>query len=200
MNTTKFTLGVDLDGVTLQYNETFRNWLLDTNRKETLPEIATHYCFVQSGWFHSVDEYRNAHNEFVMERGFRTLPQYPGASEILHRLNDEYGVNIRIITHRLFKGGTKNLPKDIYEIIAEDTIASLRKNHIPFNDFCMIESKADINVDLMVDDAPHNIQAMADNNTPVLIFDQVYNQHLNYPRAKNWQEVYNVVKSHIENT
>lgn len=48
-------------------------------------------------------------------------------------------------------------------------------------------------VDVMVDDSPHNLIALHKNQIPYIIFDQPYNQNIygELYRAKDWDNLYN---------
>lgn len=66
-----------------------------------------------------------------------------------------------------------------------------------FGEIEVVHTDADKNgydVDVLVDDAPHHIEAFAKKNKWAIIFDQPWNRYEEFPgfpvlRAKNWQEV-----------
>lgn len=184
-----YVLGVDLDNVTAQYTEGLRNFMVSKGfTPDTMPEPHD-YCFVESGWpFKDRSDFLDKHIEMVTSGGFLSLSPMEGASEVLNKLVEE-GVKIRIITHRLLRDGT-------YAMAISDTVRWLDAHNIPFHDFCAISEKSAVGVDLLIDDAPSNINAVRAVGHDVLVFDKLYNQGLDDPRAKNWDEVYTFVTEH----
>lgn len=186
-----YVLGVDLDNVTANYTKGLRDFMVSKGHSpESMPE-PTSYDFVESGWpFLDREDYLNNHIEFVEKGGFLSLEVMENASKVLHKLVEE-GVRIRVITHRLLRDNT-------YAQSISDTVRWLDHNNIPFHDFCAISEKSAVGVNLLLDDAPSNINSVREHGGYVAVFDQPYNRELDGPRVKNWNDVYNFVTAHKE--
>jgi len=193
-----FVLGVDLDGVCADYQGAFKElvaresgWAL-----EDFPEQTT-WAFGDSGWpVRDEQHYLELHHRGVTEdRLFTTLREIKGASDTLWRLSD-LGVHIRIVTHRLF------LSWEHADVVAQ-TVEWLQQPRsdgrplIPYRDLCFMGNKTDVGADLYVDDAPHNVAALRDSHSDVIIFDQPYNREISGLRAYTWDDVENIVRGRV---
>lgn len=181
-----FVLGVDIDGVLADYTYAFS--LAVAKEKgidhETLP-TQTRWDFGQWG-IESREEYEALHQRAVTEhRIFANCPVIHGAAEALWRLSDA-GIWIRIITHRL--------PQNWGHAIAvSDTVQWLDDNGIPYRDLCFLGRKPEVEADLYIDDAPHNVEGLRRRGNRVIIFDQPYNQDLEGLRAGSWSEAEDII-------
>lgn len=179
-------LGLDLDGVVLDYIAAFRAWVADSRgipedrRLIELPDPA-HWDWVDSGWFDEQGQFMEAHAAAAAAGMNAAMPVLPGASDALWRLSDA-GVHIRVITHRL-------IAKNGHQRAVADTVESLDRHRIPYTDLCFVGSKADVGADVYVDDAPHNVEALRATGRPVVVFGTTYNTHLPGPRARDWAEL-----------
>ena len=177
-----FVLGVDLDGVCGDYESALRASVASRRgvSVDTLP--AQHSTGHFSEWGLSAEGFREAHRVAVLEdRIFRTMDPYPDVAEVLWRLSDA-GVWIRIITHRLLFNG-------LHESSAADTAVWLDQHDIPYRDLCFIGDKAMVGADVYIDDSPHNIVNLREAGRTAVVFDQLYNRHLDGPRVTSWLEV-----------
>ena len=109
------------------------------------------------------------------------MPVIDGCAEALWRLSDA-GVWIRIITHRLYVNWGH------HEAVA-DTVAWLDEHGIPYRDLCFLGAKPEVQADLYIDDAPHNIEALRAAGNEVIAFAQPYNADVGGLRAATWDEV-----------
>ena len=109
------------------------------------------------------------------------MPVVEGCAEALWRLSDA-GVWIRIITHRLVVHWG-------HQIAVGDTVAWLDANNIPYRDLCFLGRKPEVEADLYVDDAPHNVEALRAAGNQVIVFDQPYNGDVPGLRARTWADV-----------
>jgi 5'(3')-deoxyribonucleotidase len=179
-------LGVDLDGVCADYEAGLRASVAARRGVDgsTLPPQRTTGSFAE--WGLTPEGFREAHRVAVVEdRIFRTLDPYPGVAEALWRLSDA-GVWIRIITHRLLFNG-------LHEASAADTAFWLDQHDLPYRDLCFIGDKATVGADLYVDDSPHIIVALREAGRTAIVFDQLYNRHLDGPRVHAWSEMERLV-------
>ncbi|MBT4477328.1 MAG: hypothetical protein HOC65_06845, partial [Actinobacteria bacterium] len=85
---------------------------------------------------------------------FRVLPTYPGAVETLHRLADQH--HIIIVT-------TKP------DFAVNDTYAWLEQHNIPNTEVHIVDDKTTVNIDLLLDDADHNLQAVTTHRPDVQV-------------------------------
>ncbi len=183
-----FVLGVDIDGVLADYTYAFS--LAVAAEKgidhENLP-TQTRWDFGEWG-IESREEYEALHQRAVTEhRIFANCPVIPGAAEALWRLSDA-GVWIRIITHRL--------PQNWGHAIAvSDTVQWLDNNGIPYRDLCFLGRKPEVEADLYIDDAPHNVEALRRRGNRVITFDQPYNRDLEGLRAGSWSEAEEIISA-----
>ena len=65
----------------------------------------------------------------------------------------------------------------------------LDDHHIPYRDICFLGAKPEVEADCYIDDAPHNITALREEDNPVIVFDQPYNREFAGPRAADWDQV-----------
>ncbi len=179
-----FVLGVDLDGVCADYEEGFRRFVAtELNRSpEDLPPI-THWGYDE--WGLNDDDFIELHSKAVTQHMHRHLPIIEGCTDALWRLSDA-GIWIRVITHRLYTNWS-------HEAVVSDTVAWLDQHKIPYRDLCFLGAKPQIEADLYIDDAPHNIKGLSEAGNEVIVFDQLYNRELPHRRASSWEEVEELV-------
>jgi 5'(3')-deoxyribonucleotidase len=180
----EFVLGVDLDGVVGDYEGSFRRFIGQQRGVDpgSLPDVHT-WSFTENGWFNNDEEYLSAHRDAVNQGLFANMDMISGASDALWALSDA-GIRIRIITHRLIINF--NFAKTV-----SDTVTFLDRHRIPYRDLCFVRDKADVGCDLLVDDAPHNIEALRSKHGSdvAITFDQSYNRGVEGLRAISWAEV-----------
>ncbi len=176
-----FVFGVDLDGVCADYTLGFRAIVAEAKDvdPDSLPEERS-WGFDE--WGLDEAEFARLHKFAVTERRlFRTLPTIEGCAEALWRLSDA-GVWIRIITHRLYTNWGHA------EAVA-DTVAWLDDARIPYRDICFLGAKPQVEADVYIDDAPHNVEALRAAGNDVIVFEAPYNTSLPGLRARTWDEV-----------
>jgi 5'(3')-deoxyribonucleotidase len=184
-----FILGVDLDGVCGDYTAAFRA-VVAAERGVDLGQLAEQRSWDFAEWGLTTEEFHALHRRAVLEhRMFRTMPVMPGASEALWRLSDA-GVWIRLITHRLYVNWG-------HAVVLEDTAAWLDTAGIPYRDICFLGQKPEVEADVYVDDAPHNIEALRAHGNTAIVFDQPYNGEVADPRAVGWDQVEALVHEHM---
>ncbi len=187
--TSEFVLGVDLDGVCGDYTEAFRQ-IVALERSidpSSLPSVRD-WSF--SDWGLSPEEFDALHRRAVIDhRMFATMPAMDGVADALWQLSD-LGVWIRVITHRLYVSWG-------HAIAVADTVSWLDSVGIPYRDLCFLGQKPQVEADLYIDDAPHNVEALRAAGNEVIVFDQPYNQGLAAPRAYGWHDVVQLVTDAI---
>ena len=180
-----FILGVDLDGVCGDYTTAFR-LVVAADRgiePDALPEQRS-WDFGE--WGLDGREFERLHRRAVLDdRIFRTMPALPGAAEALWRLSDA-GVWIRIITHRLAVNWG-------HAVAVSDTVEWLDTVGIRYRDICFLGAKPQVEADLYVDDAAHNVRALRARDNEVVVFDAPHNRDVAGPRATSWTELEQLV-------
>jgi 5'(3')-deoxyribonucleotidase len=153
-------------------------------RIETLTKNVT--CGL-SEWKIGPEEYPSLHRFAVTARNFfRDVPMIPGARRVLRRLSKD-GYRIRIITHRLFV-------EYFHAIAVKQTIEWLDHHGIPYKDLCFMKDKGDVGADIYVEDSPENITSLREGKHYTICFANTTNRDVGPPRAKNWDEVYKLIK------
>ena len=142
----------------------------------------------------SLDEYYQKMRP-VYQRHVLNLPLQKEADKYINKLHDE-GNEIYFITARetLFYNDPYGLSKEY-----------LTKNNIYF-DKLITDAKnkektcEEYNIDILIDDRYTTIEKVINNGKKAIIFDTNWNRDYNKsPRAHNWQEVYNYIKSLEDN-
>jgi len=176
-----FILGVDLDGVCGDYTAAFRR-VVAHERGIDRAELGDQRSWDFGEWGLDRAEFERLHRVAVLEhRMFRSMPPMPGAAEALWRLSDA-GVWIRIITHRLAVNWG-------HAVAVSDTVAWLDRVGLPYRDICFLGHKPQVEADLYVDDAPHNVLGLREHGADVVVFDAPYNHDVDGPRAHTWAEL-----------
>jgi 5'(3')-deoxyribonucleotidase len=180
-----FVLGVDLDGVVADHSDAFRQVVAELRGvdPESLP-LERSWDFHE--WGFGPTDYERYHRIAVMDRRmFRAMAVIQGAADALWRLSDA-GLWIRIITHRLYVNWG-------HQTAVTDTVAWLDEHRIPYRDLCFLGAKPEVEADVYIDDAPHNVEQLREAGNTVIVFDQPYNRHLPEPRAASWAEAEDLV-------
>ncbi len=175
-----FVVGVDLDGVCGDHTEAFRQVVAAERGVDpsSLP-AQTSWNFYE--WGLDDESFLEIHRRAVLDhRMFRTMPVIEGVAEALWRLSDA-GVWIRLITHRLYANWG-------HAVAVGDTVAWLDAAGIPYRDLCFLGQKPQVEADVYIDDAPHNIDALRAQGNEVIVFDQPYNREVTGRRARSWDE------------
>ncbi len=182
-----FVFGVDLDGVVADFYAGLRpiaaEWLgVDV---ATLPERVS-WGLVEWGVDEAPGGYERLHRFAVTQRElFSSVPPIHGAAQTLRKLSVE-GVRIRIITHRLFI-------KYFHQVAVSQTINWLDRHDIPYWDLCFMKEKSAVGADLYVEDSPSNVERLRAEGAKTIVFSNSTNEHLDGPRAHNWDEVLELV-------
>lgn len=176
-----FVLGVDLDGVCADWGSGFRA-IAERHLGLDAGHLPPAHTWEMTEWGLEPGQLGELFQIAVdRERIFRHLPMYPRVSEVLTELSHA-GVHIRIVTHRLALPGR-------HAVVVQDTVEWLDEHEIPYWDLCFLGRKSDLELDLLIDDAPHNVESLRAHGRNVLVMDQPYNQHVGGPRVRDWTEV-----------
>ena len=55
-----------------------------------------------------------------------------------------------------------------------------------YRDICFLGDKPEVEADIYLEDAPHNIASLRSSGNSVIVFDAPYNQEVDGPRATSW--------------
>jgi 5'-nucleotidase len=183
---TVFVLGVDLDGVCADYTSAFAA-VVAAAKGCAVGDLPEGRSWDFNEWdLDAVGGFEALHRAAVLDqRIFRDMPAIEGCAAALWRLSDA-GVWIRIITHRLVVHWG-------HQIAVGDTVAWLDANGVPYRDLCFLGRKPEVEADLYIDDAPHNVVALRAAGNEVVVFDQPYNQAVDGLRARSWDDIEAIV-------
>ena len=176
-------LGIDCDGVMYDFAGAFMRWLLKVGWFEERGLEFPGIHFQPSKWeFYS--DWGMSTAEFVdlcdqgVDAGliFAEGDPYHGCKETIDYLSGE-GHSINIITHRMFgKRSTHN------------TVDWLKRYEIGFDTITFAKDKTIVDVDLLLDDYEGNWKAALADDTPCVIMDHPWNQHLPADRVYSWSQ------------
>ena len=104
-------------------------------------------------------------------------PIMPGAANVIRYL--------RAVSHRVVVVTARPYA------MAEDTLTWLKRNEVGYDDVlfnCDDKSAACkfVKTDVMVDDAPHNLENLVAGGVNVVVFDRPYNVNFDLPRLTEW--------------
>lgn len=192
-------LGLDLDDTSAFYLEglkqfivekeaDFFNGMSDEEIKAHFPDLTSYDDFIWSRINGDRSKFEAYHCEAVESGLFRRLTPQPGVSEALWKLNNEHDFHIYVITSRFVKHGQ-------HARVLTDTATWLDENKIPYRDIMFVKNKVDVVADVYIDDSPTNIRNLRAAGREVIVFDQTYNREFDGPRAKNWDEAYQLLSN-----
>ncbi len=179
----KFILGLDLDGCVADFYGGLRpiaaEWLgvpLDT-----LPEEVS-YGLPEWGIPDAPGGYAALHRYAVTQRDlFRTLRPMPRAPQVIRALSAA-GVNIRIITHRLFISRS-------HRAAVAQTVDWLDQYDIPYYGLCFVGDKEEVGADLYIEDTQKNVEALRAQGKQVIVHGNSTNREVASPRSEDWDEI-----------
>lgn len=184
-------IGVDLDGVCADFYGRMRSIVAEWFERP-VEELTPDVTYGLEEWgvttqYESIHRFALHHREL-----FRTSPMIPGTRKYLRMLSDE-GARIRIITHRLFIHYSHNLA-------VVQTIDWLDQHAIPYWDLCFMKAKEQVGADIYIDDTPSNIEQLRAKGFHTICFGNSTNVGTDPPRAKSWEETYNMIHDHFRST
>lgn len=175
---TTLTLGVDIDGVLADYTAAVRLAAhrlgnpIDGTRQPTV------FGMVEDGWFTSREDWARAH-EIVTGELEDMAPIDPGAATHLNGL--------RADGHRIVFLTARHAPawQDRYDdrAVLRGTERWLDTWGFEVDELRLDQTKTGHGLDVLVDDAPHNIEAYQAAGESCVIYDAAYNRHLAGPRV-----------------
>lgn len=180
-------VGVDLDGVCYDFAGNFTRFA-SLIKGESLPAPQV-WDFFKEQWGWTTDEYFRVFGAAILEGNlfWRGAP-IEGCVESLNRLR-ERGHEVVIVTHRDHPDAV------VAKAMRRATLYWLQNHDIPVDGILFKGVKTNTGIDVLVDDAPHNIQAAWDAEETVVAFDQPWNRDVALPvlRAYGWVDVESAV-------
>lgn len=175
-------LGIDLDGCLYDFVTDYHDYILEHGYAEEVQPV-TDWDFYHDYGF-TLDEF-NEHLEHgaATARIFNRSAPVEGAVLELKLLHAE-GHTIHIITDRGRFGVSAMV----------DTAQWLHDFEIPFDSLTFARDKTLVNVDLMVEDSPVNLNALEGTRVQTVKFDQPWNQGVDADwTIERWSQLSNVV-------
>jgi 5'(3')-deoxyribonucleotidase len=191
-NPTPFVFGVDLDGVCADFYGHMREIVAEWKGVDLEDLSPSDFEYGLAAWgVADSQEYERIHRFAVTQRDlFKSMPPVPGAAQSIRRLSAE-GVEIRIITHRLFID-------HFHQTAVAQTVSWLDAHGIPYRDLCFMKDKVLVDADVYIEDTEKNIRSLEECNETVIAFTNPTNVNMNPPptlRADSWQEAEQIVRA-----
>jgi 5'(3')-deoxyribonucleotidase len=180
-------LGVDLDGVCADFYARMREIAAEWFERP-LEDLTPDVTYGLREWgIEGLEQYQSLHRFAVSERNlFGTVAMIPGARRVLRKLSGEK-YHIRIITHRLFI-------HYFHALAVQQTIEWLDQHGIPYHDLCFMKEKEQVGADIYIEDSPRNIESLRARGLYTICFANSTNIEIGEPRARNWDDVYKLIK------
>lgn len=186
-------LGIDLDGVCYPFVEALTDWAVERDGLDPadLP-FARCWDFFKLQWGWTTDQYFDYFRTGIFAgRIFHEPGPTDECIAALDKLR-EAGHEIVIITHRTVPGADVEA--------ASATHKWLDRYAVPYDELIITGDKVS-RVDLLLDDAPHNVTAAVEAGENVVVWDQPWNRKGPAPeiadvkRVKSWGGFVRYVKS-----
>ena len=190
-------IGIDIDGVILDYERVLRTYgdLYDfiELKKDGIVNRNEHYLRNRYNW--TEEERMNFINKYFLELSKQTS-LIPGAKDVIHMLQKE-GNELIVISAR---GGTVKEMKDVAMKKLQEEGISFDKYYWKQDD--KLESAKNENIDIMIDDSYDVCKKLSENQIKMIYFrdkDMKEIKENEYVKeVSNWGEIYRYIKS-IEN-
>ena len=188
-------IGIDIDGVLTDY-------------KQFAVDFVTKFCYENGIPINvKLDEYTDTESfNLTYEQATKFWNEYFAgyargaktrmfAKEVIDKLREEH--EIYIITARNEEG----LPEELHGKIQELTKEFLQYNNIVYDKIFFtggskLKTIVDNNVDIMIEDAPDNIQELS-KKIQILCYNTQYNEEIegeNITRVYSWYDIYEKIK------
>lgn len=189
-------IGIDLDGVLTNFNDFCMNY-----GAKYASEIGKGKIINPKG-YESVEIFdwgKNTNDEFWLKYKLKYVieePPRPFAKEVIDKLKKE-GHNIYIITARAseFEDVEKN--EKMKDLVRKWFAKhELYYDELIFSTVNKLENCREKNIDIMVEDSPHNIKQLSEH-LPIICFDARYNRECeskNIIRCYSFYDIYEKIK------
>lgn len=183
-------IGIDLDNTILDATSSHLHYFnIASGQYKTPNDVNEFYMYKLYGW--SWEEREEVFTKYGVDIHWNSSP-YHHAVEVLSSLYRKH--KISFITAR---------PMFCRDV----TIKWLDHYNINYHHISFVENKLgeceNLQVDILIDDAPHYAEEFIASNRPYILYDQPYNQHVSHAlvfRAKNWLDISEHIESlHLTN-
>ncbi len=172
-------IAIDLDNTLLNTSHTCIALFNRLTGIDLAPEDEKHYRYYEFyGW--SEEMYEVMYERHGHDIHWDTAP-YPNAVEIVKELYSNYELTIMTARPELF---------------SDVTCKSLQHHNIPFHEIRFTRDKYNLcqamNIDILIDDAPHYAVEFSSKGKSFIIMDQPYNRFVDHnlvKRVTDWHEV-----------
>lgn len=176
----RMILGLDLDGCSYPFVDMLRTWICQqTGRDVVVYPPAVQWDFFVSQWGITMEEYKQ-HVADAVRGGFMFYQGEPeeGAVEVINELYKEH--EIHITTSRFFPG--------VEQECVDATKFWLARVGIPYHKLNVVNNKVELGLDLLLDDAPHNLETAIQYGERAVAFDRPWNSHVDIcDRVYSWK-------------
>lgn len=180
-------IGVDLDGCLVDFITDARKACTEfyETSEQFIPEPNC-WEFPVKQWGLSYEDFWDAirygvHNLLV----WHDSPPVQGGLECLNSLRED-GHTLHICTSR--------------PGFEEVTFQWLKRFEVPYDSVTISDDKTVVDVDMFIDDSPHNLEALVNNGTDTIRFVQPWNDGINvydHWSAENWEDVREIVNDQL---
>lgn len=164
-------IGIDIDGVVYNWVDQYRRFALEYLGLYDMPEVTTWLFYKE--WGITTPQFLAhlaAEPRFIYEKG----RQVAGAVESLRELSRD---------HKLYALTAR--PDEAVDV----TFDWLLNLGVRWHGIVVGDDKGQLQTDVMLDDGPHNIEALQAQGHPrPIVFDQLWNRHVDAERVTSWAE------------
>lgn len=172
------TLGLDVDGPIYRLGSILRTWLVSRGyRPELLPKHPTKTYDLLATWPLTKTEFV-AELHAASEAGaiYREGDVHPDAAYWMPRIA-EAGIRIHLVTAR-------NEPRS-----EEHSIHWFAQKGLPYDRLTLRADKENVDdYDVLLDDAPHNVEAVLNANRKAVLLDRSWNRDATHLPRASWDE------------
>lgn len=183
-------VGIDIDGVLADYTGALRT-VAPSLGIELDGSVPPRYWSMQEpGWFSNRDDWKLCHAAALREADtFDPIGGFPYIADQTNRLR-EAGHLVVILTAREAPPWQDEYGDDL---VQRFTLDWLKAHSVTYDELRFDGTKTGHQLDVLLDDAPHNITEYQDAGERVVVFDQPYNRHLAGERAGSLSEFVDLV-------
>lgn len=179
----KIKVAIDLDNTTGDFTDGFRQFIrgaYNLTDEEVSTRLAdpTNYEYDISGWFPDRPEFRKVFHEAEAAGLYGKMELYKGVGDALQQLVKDGKVEIHVVTAR-------------DKAWQAETLNWLRSKNLPIVSATHTEAKELTDMDIYIDDAPHQLENLRAHGKLVIAYNQLYNTNLDpsIPRVRSWDEI-----------
>lgn len=175
----KMILGIDLDDMVYDFIQAWKDYYCKDNGidPDSLKESRRWNFFEDWGipmWEYKETLAKGVRNGEIFWKG----NVMSGSVESLRRLDEKH--YIIIVTHRNLLGLENACEKATKHWLAE--------NNVPYDGLILTDQKTGLGLDVLFDDAIHNVRAALACGEKAVLMDRPGNEDVDFPRVKEWSE------------